>query len=239
MSLLFYNVAVFRFTVGNTNKWGIICLEHSIAQIRKLYKAEIVVCYNGNSDLVAHLPVTLVNQHGVFTNGLPDPIGVSWKLYPPRLYPTEHEIFIDNDLILHEHIEEIDDFLASTDKTLLLEEENRVYGRFSRHVPKNLRINTGLFGVPPNFNLETRLKAIVGKTWEHNALGKYEASWSWDEQGAIAYILSSQKYTLIPKESITNCARTWIRGKGNHFIGLNRDSQKPFKAYLLSKFSHL
>jgi len=225
---------IFRFTIGNLNRLATRCLIQSIKQIKKLYDAEIYVCYNGMPPFhLNYLPIRIIDQTD-FVNQLPTPIGVSWKLYPPRLTIDQHEIFIDNDLILNEKIPEIDHFLELNDHCLLLEEDTRTYGRFIKHVPANIYVNSGLFGVPPKFDFEKYVKYyITGKDWEKNAFGEYEESGTFDEQGLVALILGSQKHILVSKNTINNCERLYSPAKGNHFIGLNRKNFEPFKSFSL------
>lgn len=227
---------IFRFTIGDLNNLATRCLVRSIKQIKALYAAEIYICFNGSPPFhLNHLPVRLIDQTD-YVGQLPAPIGVSWKLYPPRLALDSHEIFIDNDLIINEKIPEIDKFLESDDHCLLLEEDTRTYGRFTKHVPANIYVNSGIFGVPPHFDFEAYVKShIMGKDWEINALGKYAESKTFDEQGLVALILSHQKHFMIPKKTITNCEKTLVSAKGNHFIGLNRQNYEPFKHYMMGK----
>lgn len=211
---------------------GFKCLSISIANFLKLYDAEAVVCYNGlNREQTADVEsigVRCINQND-YKNciGIP-PIGVAWKLYPPRLSPNTHELFIDNDLIVEERIEEIDRFLAG-DMTLLLQETTRHYGRFERHVPPDYCINSGVFGVPPGFPFGNYINFYTS-SWEENC---GHASRTWDEQGLVAAILLSYKRSvIIPHTTITNCEKKYTPSKGMHFIGLNRRTfHTPFADY--------
>ena len=227
---------IFRFAIGDLNRLATRCLIKSIKQIKTLYDAEIYVCYNGKPPFhLNHLPIRIIDQTD-YVGQLPVPVGVSWKLYPPRLVIEQHEIFIDNDLIINEKIPEIDQFLQTNDRCLLLEEDTRTYGRFSKHVPASIYANSGLFGVPPYFDFEKHVKNhIIGKDWEKNAHGEYEESGTFDEQGLVALILGSQKHILINKKTINNCERIYVPAKGNHFIGLNRKNFEPFKSFSLKQ----
>ena len=225
---------IFRFTIGPVTELGFLCLKHAITQVRKLYDPEIVVCYNCDVEKLSDLSVELIDQKQLKHQG-PPPIGVTWKLYPPRLDIDSYEIVIDNDVILNEKIPDVDSFLQGN-HALLLEEDSRTYGRFHRHVPAHLRINSGLYGLPPGFEFGKYVKTYAGDKWEENAKGEYAASRSFDEQGLVALILSSQRHKIIPKTVITNCERRWIHGKGCHFIGVNRnETHKPFLDYLQSQ----
>ena len=200
--------------------------------MQKLYLCDIVVCFNCDETLVSHLPdehgVTLLDQSSHQNDSMP-PMGVAWKLYPPRLDIDRHEIVIDNDIILESSIEQIDQFLSSDNHCLLLEGLSRTYGRFEKHVRANLMINSGLYGLNPGFDFSAYVKRHAGKNWEENATGIHAASKTFDEQGLVALILSNQKHFLIPNTAITNCERKLVAGKGMHFIGLNRwDRHDPY-----------
>lgn len=233
LCIIVENRPLFRFTIGPVSRGGFQCLEQAIAQVQTLYDPEIAVCYNCSFERVSHLNVRLVDQNQHIEG--PIPKGVAWKLYPPRLDINRHEIVIDNDIILNERIPEIDAFLEGT-HTLMLEEETRTYGRFARHVPAHLFINSGLYGLPPGFDFEKYVRTHAGPEWEENARGVHAASKTFDEQGLVALILSSQDYRVIPKTSLTNCERRWVHGKGCHFIGLNRNEvHRPFIEYRMSR----
>ena len=225
-----------RFTIGNASNTGFECLERAIIQIQKLHHVDVVVCHNCQKDKVAHLEhVTLFDQSSHADDELP-PMGVAWKLYPPRLDINRHEILIDNDIILEERVPELDQFLQSTKHCLMLEGESRTYGRFQKHVPAGLNINSGIYGFPPGFDFGSYVQLYAGKEWEMNATGTHASSKTFDEQGLVAFILANQKHIIIPNTTITNCEKQWIKGSGMHFIGLNRtESHIPYRAYLQSK----
>lgn len=226
-----------RWTIGPVKKAGFACLAESVRKMQSLYpNANFVICHNGLStdqknDLLA-INIELIHQEELITNihfgdFPPTPIGVAWKLYPPRLNLEGHEIFIDNDLIINEHIDEIDRFITG-DTTLLLQEKTRHYGKFERHVPPGYSINSGLFGLPPHFNFEHYIKFYTSK-WEENC---GHSSKTWDEQGLVAAILLGHKHIIIPDTTITNCEKQYTPGKGLHFIGLNRRGfHTPFADY--------
>lgn len=138
-----------RWTIGNCTKDGLACLKASIESFQKFYDTNIVICYNCNREFLGDLAhkFEIIDQKNHLQIG-PEPKGVSWKLYPPRLNPEGHEIVIDNDIIFENKIDEIDMFFKS-DVTLLLEGDSRTYGRFEKHVPKGFQINSGIYGMPP------------------------------------------------------------------------------------------
>ena len=222
-----------RWTIGNTNKDGYECLFISINSFLRFYDADVVVCYNCP---LGALPqkfkqFCLIDQTQHLSVG-PEPKGVAWKLYPPRIDINRHEICIDNDVVFNSPIEQIKDFFQSN-STLLLECVSRTYGRFERHVPPGFRINSGVYGMPPGFNLEPFIRFYAGDQWEKNALHKHDKNETFDEQGIIALaLLTHSRYVIIPNKDITNCEIQLIPAKGHHFIGLNRRKcHYPFRLY--------
>lgn len=224
---------IVKWTIGNTTKDGYEALLLSIESFLSFYEIEVFICFNcSESQLPKALKkYTLINQKG-YVKDRPSPIGVAWKLYPPRLSIDNYEISVDNDLIINEPIPAINDFLSS-DKTLLLEDNARTYGRFEKHVPPGFKINSGLYGMPPGFNLDSYFKFYVGAAWEKNAFNRHDKNETFDEQGLIALaLLNHKQYLIIDGKTITNCENHLIQGKGHHFIGLNRKKyHAPYRLY--------
>jgi hypothetical protein len=225
-----------RWTIGPVRKAGFDCLEESVCSFRRIYpNTKIVICHNQLTPAqvcrLEKLKIPLLDQiisKDSSEISLIPPIGVAWKLYPPRLSPDTHELFIDNDLVIEDRVEEIDRFLAG-DMTLLLQETTRHYGKFERHVPPGYCINSGLFGLPPGFPFGNYIK-FYASSWEENC---GHASRTWDEQGLVAAILLAYKRSvIIPFTTITNCEKNYTPSKGMHFIGLNRRTfHIPFADY--------
>lgn len=216
-----------RWTIGPVRPAGFDCLHRSIEAFRSLYDADLYVCYNRlKPDQLASLEVAgvcLVDQEAATKQS---PIGVAWKLYPGRLDLARHELFIDNDLIIEQRIEAIDRFFEE-DMTVLLEGETRNYGRYEKHVPPGYCINSGVFGVPPGFDIDAILNA-VGHRWEHNCPN---SSATWCEQGFVAaMLLGYKRHAIISKEEITNCELNYLPAKGMHFVSLNRSKFHPIYA---------
>jgi hypothetical protein len=114
-----------------------------------------------------------------------------------------------------------------------LEGASRNYGRFERHVPPGYSINSGVYGMPPNFNFQKYVNFYSGTSWEINAFGPHAASKTFDEQGLVAIaLLSYRKFAIIKGTSVTNCERRLIQGKGLHFVGVNRNEfHEPFRLF--------
>lgn len=225
-----------RWTIGPSTPQGYKCLLLSIQSFLSFYEAEVVVCHNCPIGKISHLcfdnNVRFIEQTQISEASQIPATGVAWKLYPPRIDPSRHELSIDNDIVFEEPIPEIDKFLQN-DCTLLLQDESRTYGRFEKHVPAGYEINSGIYGMPPYFSLEKYIRFYCNKNWEVNALGEYAASKTFDEQGLIALaLLDYDKHIIIPKTSVTNCERELVLAKAMHFIGLNRKKRhSPFLSY--------
>lgn len=218
-----------RWTIGPVQPAGFECLRMSIQSFRDLYDIDCVVCHNGiDPQCISDLDVTLIDQQSRICSGDIKPVGVAWKLYPIRLDMNRHELFIDNDLIVANKIDQLDQFLTS-DMTLLLQGESRNYGKYERHVPPGYHINSGLFGLPPGFDLNKYLK-FYNNEWEINCT---HSSKTWDEQGFVAAsLLSHNKFAVIPNNVVTNCEMQLVPGRGFHFVGLNRSRfHRPFAEY--------
>lgn len=225
-----------RWTIGDTTPDGYDSLERSIRSFCSLYSADVVVCHNGGPFNLVDISPRFIDQRDWKPLGTIKPKGVAWKLYPPRLDPSRHEMQIDNDLILTGRVPEIDQFLEG-DCTLLLEGDSRTYGRFERHVPAGFQINSGIFGMPPAFDMKPYM-ALTGNEWEKNAFGEHSENETFDEQGLVALaLLSYRRHVIIPASSIGNCSKTLCGSLGHHFIGLNRRKHhRPYREFINRNF---
>lgn len=225
-----------RWTIGPATDAGYQCLKLSIESFLRLYDADVVICHNCQRETISHIcfqdKIQLVDQTEIAKASKIPPAGVAWKLYPPRIDKSRHEISIDNDVVFAERIPEIDRFLDG-DCTLLLEGDSRTYGRFERYVPAGYEINSGIFGMPPGFDLHKYVDFYCHSDWELNALGEHKENKTFDEQGLVAIaLLNYSNYVIIPSTSVTNCERELALAKGMHFIGLNRRPfHRPFALY--------
>ena len=230
-----------RWTIGNTTKDGYECLELSIRSFLKYFPADVVVTHNcapeNLQNIVSRLKtdgikIQLLDQRPFLDTSYIAPVGVAWKLYPPRLDKERHEICIDNDIIFKDSIEHLYRFFRN-DTTLLLEGQSRNYGRFEKYIPPKLKINSGIYGMPPGFDMERFIKIVAGSAWELNATGEHEGNKTFDEQGIVAFaLLNYARYVIIPEKIVTNCERHLIEGKGLHFVGLNkRKYHEPYRLF--------
>jgi hypothetical protein len=98
-------------------------------------------------------------------------------------------------------------------------------------VPNGYCINSGIFGLPPGFDLQKYI-VFFGDQWEHNV---WHSSYTWDEQGLVAFaLLDYPRCCIIPHSTITNCEVEFRPAAGMHFVGLNR--RKRHLPYLQYKF---
>lgn len=225
------NKPIARWTIGASTINGYKSLLMSIESFLSFYDVEVIVYYNCDiqnlADISARFPT--FDQRKIKSEVQPK--GVAWKLYPSRVSIEKHEIQIDNDLIITEKISEIDEFLYSN-RPLLLEGDSRTYGRFEKYVPAGLMINSGIFGMPPGFNLQKYIDFHVKYEWEQNAYGRHKENFTFDEQGIVAMALGGSNPIIIPESKISNCELNLNKTVGMHFVGLNRyPHHRPFLEY--------
>jgi hypothetical protein len=100
---------------GKPHICGLHSLKRSIDFILALYGEEFdyVICHNNltneHFEYIKSLGITLFEQnHCQEMEYVPK--GVAWKLYPPRLREDAHEMFIDNDIVIHSRSGVVDVF---------------------------------------------------------------------------------------------------------------------------------
>lgn len=228
-----------RWTIGPSTKNGYECLEMSIRSFLDFYYADVIVTHNCPPDnletllsRLSDVPLQLLDQRHYLDTSYIVPVGVAWKLYPPRLDINRHEICIDNDIVFQEKIDHISNFFEDN-STLLLEGDARNYGRFDKYIPPKTHINSGIYGMPPDFDMERFIKIVAGSAWELNAKGEHAANKTFDEQGIVAFaLLNHPRCVIIPNKIVTNCERHLVESKGMHFVGLNkREDHEPFRLF--------
>lgn len=145
-----------------------------------------------------------------------------WKLCPPRLNPEGPELFLDNDIVIHNRMPSIDRWLEEGGG-IISEGLHRIFGIFERYVPKGVQACAGFFGVPKGFDLERqaldycRLLKLCNLT-----LGDY------DEQGLVAAVITNMdKFSVVPLTEVAIC-ENWHKvcpsplPPAIHFVGANR-----------------
>jgi hypothetical protein len=210
-----------RWTVGPVKEAGLDCLRRSVKKFAEVYpEFDRVVCFNQIEEAsLKSIPALLINQNmtdGTLDRKPLDGYQVHWKLYPARLAIMRHEIAIDNDIVIEKRLPEIEEFL-NNDKTLVYEGRHRLFGVFDNHVKPGLQVNSGIYGAPPMFDLNCRINNLIrSQDWE----GKF------DEQGAIAAVLTDEDYIMIPQSRLPIVEETESLLKtegqcGYHFVGIN------------------
>lgn len=221
-----------RWVIGPVSPLGFDCLNVSTKLMQHLYpKARLVVCHNGLSEeqKTKLPPVELFEQKG-------DVWGPAWKLFPPRLDVNDHEILIDNDIVLYERSEIIEEFLGQTKLCVVTEAYKRSYSpQFEDLVPTDFNINSGLVCLPPGFDYGRSIQSVFdysrrikAKLWEDH----------FDEQTIVASVLSRNTTKIIPITDISVCVTSYVRGRiGTHFVGLNGTKTDHWQAYLLENLT--
>lgn len=211
---------ILRWNIGPTTPEGLRILARNLKS-EVLADFEVIVCFN---QIKPSIDAKLINCED-YIHTLPKPpkkgFNVHWKLFPPRLDITRHELVIDNDILLFRRPKEIDLFLGS-DSVLLYQGLHGLYGQFD-NVPQGLRINSGIYGLPPGYDFSGAIKNFIG-----------EKDWSnyFDEQGLVASCLSryhtKHMISLVQVpiiESDWDC-RDFVMSEtcGFHFVGINRNA---------------
>ncbi len=161
--------------MGDVSDAGFEALALSIEGARRIFPAGTRFCVYVNTLSVDQArrragPVAAEVQWREATHAVPDWLaphldegfaeGVAWKLVPPRAFPEEHELAIDNDVILWSLPDAVARWLAEDDSCLLAEDVRGCFGRFAPlcgDAPRNL----GIRGLPPRFHLEGALRAVL------------------------------------------------------------------------------
>jgi hypothetical protein len=145
--------------------------------------------------------------------------GVAWKLVPLRAFPDDHELALDNDVILWEMPPAIRDWLDGRARFVLAEDVKPCFGRFAAHCGDR-PLNSGIRGLPPGFDLESALCGVLART-------PGMLSSELDEQGLqIAALLAGGPTAIVDREDVTICSPfpphvPHLGRVGAHFVGLN------------------
>ena len=145
--------------------------------------------------------------------------GVAWKLVPPRRFPDDHELALDNDVVLWDVPRGLDDWLAGRAPLLLAEDVRACFGRFAA-VCGPRPLNTGVRGLPPGFSLDAALGRMLDA---HPGPLASEL----DEQGLqVAALRASGDVAVVEVADVTICSPfpphlPYLGRAGAHFVGLN------------------
>lgn len=259
---------LFRWTVGNCLQQGLDILAESINKTTRalgIDNWDWAVCYNGlNREELQFLnkaiggkPVQLVAQSwatcpvddncqtprrkdGSFEWNGNRCGGTMWKVCPARMRMETHEIVMDNDIVLLKKFPQIDEWLACNDKSLILEEPIRFYGRYDcLFGADGPFLNSGFMGFPPGYDYG----AEIYNTWVQ--YGKYMNISQADEQGLLTHTLNKLPSVRIKKEQMVEVLhrdfKTQITGHeyGIHFTQANRiPSHHTWQKYQELALSH-
>lgn len=226
-----------RWSVGGCSNRGIEILEESVRTAKILYPDfDYTICYNNLTDYqfnkISQFNIPLVNSHN-FVNLLAiEPRGAMWALLPPiRLNPNGYELYMDNDIILTNRMPLIDKWLQNDMIICTRQYKKRAgrpinYGEYEHLISRKIPpLNTGFFGLPPQFQLH--LNKIINK------VGKVKKNHH-NFQGIIAACLTEHP-NLVPisKDDIKLCRNTrknldkWSGKYGTHFITANNNNPHP------------
>jgi hypothetical protein len=146
--------------------------------------------------------------------------GVAWKLAPLRCFPDVHELSLDNDVILWTQPAALREWLAHDDGAALLAEDVvPCFGQFAQRCGSAPR-NSGIRGLPPGFDYETRIRAVLA---EQPATLRSEL----DEQGLqVAALYRDAEPRVVSLTDVTICSpfpphALDVGRCGAHFVGLN------------------
>lgn len=243
-----------RWTIGDVSRRGYEALRLSVWGAYKLFgpEARYAVCVNTvpvarAQALAGDLPEG-VQWHAITDADVPAFLddhldremaeGVAWKFSPLRLFPDRYELALDNDCILWEQPAAIRRWLEGDDpdRRVFAEDVQRCLGQFDAFCGEGAR-NSGIRGLPPGFDYERRLRALLE---EHPVVMTSEL----DEQGLQAATLDrAGKLEIVTVDEVAICSpfpphRPNLGRCGAHFVGLNAQSLpwslkgRPATAYL-------
>lgn len=221
----------FRWTIGNSSKIGFDILAESVKKIKMFYPRSFrFICYNNISteslEFIKKLDATLVNQNKV--ENVFNAKKCLWAITPPRLKINCHEIFMDNDIIIYKKLPIISNFRKSSNIFFVTEGKKAHFGKYRPLIPLGKRINTGFFGIPPDFNLKNKVLE-VRKELEDLLQGqevKEDEEDHFDYQGIVSAVLVKNNVVIIPMEDINICYKNLVFGNyGVHFVHANRKEQ--------------
>jgi hypothetical protein len=225
-----------RWALGPVHLLGLETLRISIVMARRLFpECDFIVCHNQaearHLKFLRTLDVDLLDNTDAVSILPPKPgYNVHWKLSPPRLRPEAHEIFIDNDILLRKIPREMTKFLAGDSHALVYEGLYHQFGCFDGILPEHVKINSGVFGLPPGFDFEAKCRVAV------QAVGMQEWSGYYDEQGMVATVLHAVPHFTIPLISIPILERNWTMNRvgecdGYHFVGVNSGDHPTWNTF--------
>src|SRR5262249_7912561 len=144
--------------------------------------------------------------------------GVAWKLSPARAFPDDHELALDNDVVLWDMPRAIHGWLCGRASVVLAEDVRACFGRFAP-LCGTRPLNTRLRGLPPGFDLDGALCDVLTRV-----PGKLDTEL--DEQGLQVAALVGEDAAVVGLDDVTICSPfpphlPDLGRAGAHFVGLN------------------
>ena len=215
-----------RYTIGNVCEAGFEILGHSVRTAKKFYPDFdiCITCNNvngSNLSFVESLGTEIYIQTGKELNLRPQ--GTAWKLYPPRLRIDAHEIAVDNDIIFLERLLQVDEFLKSN-KTMICEDRYRLFGLFDKNIKKEVKCNSGFYGMPPGFDFLDKFKSSFNSFFNSDIIWGFNSEF--DEQGLVTSLIYNESCIIIPLNDFEICEpniNPKFGFKAIHFIGVNKN----------------
>lgn len=223
-----------RWTIGDVNPRGFAALRASVWGAWRLFgpdaRYRIYVNTLALDDARARcgqLPPAVVWQPadpcvpawlaGALDAGMAE--GVAWKLVPARAFPGDHELALDNDVVLWDVPRAVRDWLDGRTPFVLAEDVRACFGRFAALCGAR-PLNSGVRGTPPGFDLEAALERVLA-----TCPGTLRREL--DEQGLqVAALLASGPTGVVELDEVTICSpfpphQPHLGRAGAHFVGLN------------------
>lgn len=223
-----------RWTIGNVDQRGFEALRLSIWGAWRLFGPEAAYVVVVNSlptgearARTGRLPTTPEWRRAAlppetlcryFDRDMAE--GVAWKLAPLRCFPERYELALDNDCILWGLPQALRTWLEEQEpRCLIAADVELAHGAFA-HLTRREARNTGIRGLPPGYDLETALSAVLDR---HPVKLTSEL----DEQGLQVVALDGGRPAhVVSTEDVSICSPFWPKkpelGRvGAHFVGLN------------------
>jgi hypothetical protein len=147
--------------------------------------------------------------------------GVAWKFAPLRIAPDRFELALDNDCILWDLPLALEHWfdLSEPPRTIIAADTRRMLGQFERFCSPDPR-NSGIRGLPPGFDLESRLRDLLDSH-------PVQLASELDEQGLqVAAVTRDIECDVVQIDEVSICSpfpgHSPLPGRcGAHFVGLN------------------
>lgn len=224
-----------RWTIGDVSERGFEALRLSVWGAWKIFGsgASFTVCVNSIPMKKARLLTGEIPEEVKWhdsTNEIPEFIksymgenmaeGVGWKFAPLSIYPGRYSLALDNDCIMWDVPDAIKRWLDSAEADCVIAEDVRpCFGQFTQLCGTEPR-NSGIRGLPPNFDLERSLRSVLEKN-------PVKLTSELDEQGLQVAALSLKREPFVVRVSEVSICSPFpphlpdLGKNGVHFVGLN------------------